>query len=119
MRAKIINEIHNFERSGNPLSKMKIGGVNFTNSLVEAIEEWKANMERAIVGKTITTEMRLIVEGYKLDIEKNTVKVNRISNIYDSQSTRNGVPLWVLVFESEDGNRYVVDLDQKIWIHES
>ena len=123
MRAKTITEIQNFEREGSPLSKMGIGGVNFTDSLVEVLESWKADIERVILGKTITADMKIseirIRRGMSGEYKKNTKKVNSIIRIYDSQSIRAGVPLWVLVFDSEDGNRYVVDLDQKIWIHES
>lgn len=124
MRANTVN----FERGVDPKASMEIGGINFGIELDQIIDEWKIRLEKLILGKTITTGMRKILEtGHKGESEKITKKVIKVDRIYDShpsicwisQSTRKGMTLFVLVITTNDNERYSIELDQKIWINES
>jgi hypothetical protein len=121
MRAQCINEL-NFERGTNPRASMEIGGIDFTKRLEDALNKWKLEVAEKVLGKIITAEIRKIVKSSPnsnirrtLDAEKMSIKVDEIQNIYDSQCTREGRPLFVLKFITDE-TLYSVDLDQKIWI---
>lgn len=117
MRAKTVNEDQNFERGKDPKASLGIGGVEFTKQLGNLVKEWEIGVGKSVLGKTITAIMyELQPNGYDGIEETKTVNVTEIDNIYTlgMMGTRNFN--YHLIVKTDNGKRYCMDLDQKIYI---
>jgi hypothetical protein len=120
MRAKTINEVQHFERGQDPKAAMNIGGINFNQKFNDFVDEWKASIEKALVGKTITATMKKFwmekggrpMEG---KFQKQTIKLAEI-DISMPQSFTGSNMFFNSYLTAEDEQRYEMDLNQKIWI---
>ena len=120
MRAKTINETQNFERGQDPKAAMDIGGINFNQKFNDFVDQWENSIEKALVGKTITATMKKFwtekggrsMEGR---LQKQTIKLAEI-DIPMPESFQGSNMFFNSYLTSENGERYEMHLNQKIYI---
>ena len=121
MRAKTINELQDFERGVDPRAAMGIGGINFNERFNNFSEEWKTSIEKAVLGKSITARMKEFGmdnrgRSWESGIEMTTIKLKEIDISMPQRFS--GMDMFFNAYlTSEDGKRYEIDLDQKIFIN--
>jgi len=117
MRAKTINEEQNFERGLDPKQSMDIGGIDFSKQLGELVREWEKNVGKSVLGKTITAIMYELRPNGSDGIEKTqTITVTEIDNLYTLGMMGANNSNYNLIVETDNGKRYCMGLDQKIYI---
>jgi hypothetical protein len=120
MRAKTINELQDFERGLDPRATMEIGGINFNQKFNDFVDQWEISIEKTLVGKTITAKMKKFwtekggrsMEGR---LQKQTIKLAEI-DISMPESFQGSNMFFNSYLTAEDGQRYEMDLNQKIYI---
>ena len=112
-----VYEDQNFERGVDPKASMDLGGIKFTEQLYEFVKQWEDNIQKTILGKTITAFMREL-KGGGIDgpTKKQTVTIKEIDNIYTLGYMGEGNSNWHLVIIADNKKRYGLTLDQKIYI---
>jgi hypothetical protein len=117
MRAKTINEVQDFERGIDPRASMDLGGIKFTTQLYEFVNQWEENVQKTLIGRTITAVMtELKSGGNEGRTKKQTVTVKEIDNIYTLGYMGEENSNWHIVIIADDKKRYNFSLDQKIYI---
>jgi hypothetical protein len=113
MRAKTLNEIQNFERGSGPRGAMKIGGINLQEDFAfdfAALFERYINKLKKLEGKTITCH---VIIGF--DPTQKTLTIERM---FDAgfKLVADDMLLLTQWFEDNKGDRYQMDLREKIYI---
>lgn len=111
-----VYEDQNFERGIDPRASMELGGINFGEQLVKMADEWEEEVQKIVLGRTITAIMtEVLSSGRDGNEKKNTVTVQEIFNIY-TMGMMSGRSNWNLIVIGTDGKKYTMELDQKIYI---
>ena len=116
MRAKTINEVQNFERTGNPRASLGVGGINFNQKFNDLFEESMKSLE----GKTITARMirHWAETGGKMMESRLSMQTIKAENVDAPQLESFGGfnYNWKIYLDDDKGNRYSMSLNQPIYI---
>ena len=116
MRANPVN----FERGKDPKSSIGLGGINYEEKFQKLYNEWAESMNKW-KGKTITANMtkHWSEPGGKFFDNEGiyTIEVSKV-DYPSSRATKGfGMPInWKIYVNDINGERYSIDLDQKIHI---
>jgi len=112
-----VYEDQNFERGIDPRASMDLGGIKFTTKLYEIVKQWEENVQKTLLGRTITAVMRELKSGGNEGAtKKQTVTVKEIDNIYTLGYMGEENSNWHIVIIADNKKRYNFSLDQKIYI---
>lgn len=118
MRAKILNEIQNFEKGQDPKKALDLGGIvpskKFYEIFKKAKQEWYAYIKELLEGKTISGDIRKFnPSNYHWEPISYPIKVTLVKYEFNS-----GDGSGIKVFTKSNNDEFYIAPGSKIYIKE-